>query len=167
MAMLVTRLPFFHSMVLGKRCDTSNAHAQRRRRLNRAVVIDRYDVPESDEDHEVVPPSTSQLFTNWEVRDRGVSISHHIVNLPSSPDRSPVAHHSALFELDEPPTNSLYSFNEEGELVVPEYVGFLEELSADAHRERQTKSVSTFPFFSAADLLTTQANVGPPIASLA
>lgn len=55
--------------------------------------------------------------------------------MPSSPDASPVHHQSALLEHDEPPLRT-FDFDEHGEMAIPDYSSFLEELSEPVHRAR-------------------------------
>lgn len=139
-------------MTLRKRSGSSNSGARRRRRLNKPAM-DYYNVPDSDEEPGP-PPQSTQLITNWDIRSNhgSVSTSHHTVQIPSSPDRSPNAQHSAHFAYEEPPLNALdfdfgTSFNNTNEeQTVPDHSSFLEDLSMST-RKKRSKSVSLYPVF--------------------
>lgn len=147
----------------GKRAgQPPGTHARRRRRLNKPA-IEHYNVPDSDEEKDA--PTTTQLVTNWEIRDSGISTSHTIINIASSPDHSPVAQHLALHEHDDPPPNTFDFFNEHGEFVAPECADFLEEPPMNKHRARRTKSVSSIDTFQVD--LAYLGIIGSPLAGLA
>lgn len=127
-------------MALGKRRGQSSGDARRRRRLNQPTV-EHFNVPNSDEEAEASPsaPPAGQLITNWEIRGDRISTTHNVIVIPSSPDASPTPHQSALLEHDDPPLRT-FDIDEYGEMAIPDYSSFLEELSEPVHRVR-TSSV--------------------------